>query len=103
MAIDTSPEGEFACMVYEWLSAVPAGRVTSYGRLARLAQHPRHARFVGRLMSQLPKDTKLPWWRVLRSDGRLACQRLALQQTRLQEEGVVILGDRVPKRFFWEP
>lgn len=95
MSIDTSPEGDFALAVYQCLAAVPAGQVISYGQLARLAGQPRHARFVGRLLSRLPADSRLPWWRVVRSDGGIT--RGERQRDRLLEEGVVMLGDRVRK------
>mgnify|MGYP001945285540 CR=1 FL=1 len=90
MAVDVSSQGEFAQAVYAWLMAVPAGQVTTYGQLARLAGYPRHARFVGRLMAQLPSGSQLPWWRVVRSDGALAGPQAALQRERLKAEGVLI-------------
>lgn len=93
MAVDVSCEGDFAHAVYQWLAAVPAGQVVSYGQLARYAGFPRHARFVGRLMKNLPTGSRLPWWRVVRGDGHLACGRR--QQQRLEEEGVVFLNDKV--------
>jgi methylated-DNA-protein-cysteine methyltransferase-like protein len=93
MPVDTSPDSDFAHAVYRWLAEVPEGQVTSYGQLARLAGYPRHARFVGRLMARLPASSRLPWWRVVRSDGSLACGRR--QEERLQEEGVVLLKGRI--------
>ena len=62
----------FRDAVYQIVAAIPSGAVSSYGAVPRQAGFPRHARFVGRLMSQLPKDTRLPWHRVLRGDGRIA-------------------------------
>lgn len=103
MAVDTSAEGEFTLAVYQWLASVPAGKVVSYGQLARLAGFPRHARFVGRLMSHLPDDSRLPWWRVVTSDGRLICLSGDEQVTRLVEEGVAILNGKVSRQQFWEP
>jgi len=104
MALDTSPKSEFARAVYAWLMAVPKGQVTSYGQLARLAGHPHHARFVGRLMANLPKGSKLPWWRVVRSDGTLAGTQIALQKERLQAEGVLVTATGVKlKNYGFEP
>jgi methylated-DNA-protein-cysteine methyltransferase related protein len=102
MPVDSSPEGEFAQLVYQWVGAIPTGHVASYGQIARLCGFPKHARFVGRLMSQLPPDTKLPWWRVLRSDGFIALpvSGEAEQVRRLEAEQVVVLAGRVNLRVF---
>ena len=91
------------CPVYQIVAAIPPGAVSSYGAVARQAGFPRHARFVGRLMSQLPKDTRLPWHRVLRGDGRIALAGTPAgeqQIQRLLDENVTVLGDRVPRQHF---
>ncbi len=88
------------------LAAVPAGRVTSYGALARLAGMGRGARLVGRWLGELPNGTDLPWHRVVNSQGRLAMPSGSPtdleQQRRLQGEGVIIDHRRVDlRRFGW--
>ncbi|WP_414430805.1 MGMT family protein [Alcanivorax sp. IL3] len=93
----------FRDAVYQIVAAIPTGAVSSYGAVARQAGFPRHARFVGRLMSQLPKDTRLPWHRVLRGDGRIALAGTPAgeqQIQRLLDENVTVLGDRVPRQHF---
>jgi alkylated DNA nucleotide flippase Atl1 len=37
----------------------------------------------------------VPWWRVVRTDGRLAAPNVADQRRRLRAEGVEIDGERV--------
>lgn len=94
---------EFRDAVYQIVAAIPPGYVSSYGNVAKQAGFPRHARFVGRLMSQLPKDTRLPWHRVLRSDGRIALAGTPvgdIQTQRLLDENVPVIGDRVPRQHF---
>ena len=94
---------EGGCQV---VGAVPAGRVAGDGQVARRAGFPRHARFVGRLMSRLPKGSTLPWHRVIRGDGVLPLAGTPSGETqiqRLSDEGVTILGARVPKSCFWRP
>lgn len=94
---------EFRDAVYQIVAAIPAGKVSSYGAVARQAGFPRHARFVGRLMSQLPDGSRLPWHRVLRGDGRIALAGTPsgeIQIQRLIDEQVPVLGDRVPKSSF---
>ena len=76
VACDLKPEAnlmnqEFTDAVYQIVGAIPAGCVASYGQVARQAGYPRHARFVGRLMSRLPDGSALPWHRVIRGDGVL--------------------------------
>ena len=93
----------FRDAVYQIVAAIPPGAVSSDGAVARQAGFPRHARFVGRLMSQLPKDTRLPWHRVLRGDGRIALAGTPAgeqQIQRLLDENVTVLGDRVPRQHF---
>ena|SRR5690554_542829 len=58
--------------VWQALAAIPPGKVTSYGQLARMAGLGRGARLVGRWLGQLPEDTRLPWHRVLNSQGQLS-------------------------------
>jgi methylated-DNA-protein-cysteine methyltransferase-like protein len=93
----------FRDAVYQIVAAIPPGAVSSYGAVARQAGFPRHARFVGRLMSQLPKDTRLPWHRVLRGDGRIApagAPAGEIQIQRLSDEGVTVMRNKVPRRYF---
>ena len=86
---------------------IPAGCVSSYGRIAELAGIPRGARLVGRVLGQLPADTPVPWHRVLNARGEL---RLApdseagrLQRERLRAEGVVVQRGRVEmRRYNWQ-
>ncbi|MED5238856.1 MAG: MGMT family protein [Pseudomonadota bacterium] len=94
---------EFRDAVYQIVAAIPAGKVSSYGAVARQAGFPRHARFVGRLMSRLPNDSRLPWHRVLRSDGHIALADTPagdIQIQRLLDENVAVTGTRVPGHFF---
>ncbi len=80
-------ELDAAQRLYLCLDAVAAGTVISYGALAAQAGVPRGGRWAGRVLRELPKDSTLPWYRVLRSDGTLgltgpagARQREALLQ-----------------------
>ena len=101
----TDNQSEFAQAVYTLVANVPHGHVASYGQIARLAGFPRHARFVGRLMSKLPDGSQLPWWRILRSDGALGLTGADAerQRVRLEQEGVSVLGGRVSlRRFGWQ-
>jgi methylated-DNA-protein-cysteine methyltransferase related protein len=80
------------------IRALPAGRATSYGEVARRAGLPRRARLVARVLSD-NEDPDLPWHRVLRADGRIAfapgSRGFREQSRRLKAEGVRIERGRV--------
>ena len=93
-----------------WKTAllIPAGKVAAYGQLADLAGLPGRARLVGKALGYAPAEQKVPWHRVLRSDGRIAfpdgSDLAREQQQRLREEGVIVNRNRVKMvQFQWEP
>lgn len=76
--------------------------MASYGQVAMLAGLPGYARFVGTTLGRLPRDTTLPWHRVVNASLQIAprnSQRMMEQMRRLQDEGVVFKGNRVTKAF----
>lgn len=92
--------------LWQVLASIPSGRVSSYGKLAELAGLGRGARLVGRWLGQLPDDTRLPWHRVLNSQGQLSLPADSHagqeQYQRLMAEGVIIRNRRVNMaRFGW--
>ncbi|MBZ9780531.1 MGMT family protein [Pseudomonas sp. REP124] len=94
--------------LYLTLAQVPEGKVVSYGQLAELAGLGRAARWVGRTLSQLPGDSKLPWHRVLGAGGRISLPVGSPsgdeQRARLRMEGISILNNRVDiRRHGWRP
>lgn len=80
------------------IRAVPRGQVAGYGMIARRAGLPGRARLVARVLAQ-NGDRKLPWHRILRSDGRIAfppdSPAFAEQSQRLRAEGVDVRNGRV--------
>ncbi|MEG3789986.1 MGMT family protein [Lysobacter sp. CCNWLW3] len=80
------------------IAAIPKGEVAGYGEVARRAGLPGRARLVARLLSQ-NEDPKLPWHRVLRSDGRIALPEGSRgyreQCRRLRAEGLRVEAGRV--------
>jgi methylated-DNA-protein-cysteine methyltransferase related protein len=77
------------------LEALRPGEVVSYGEVAAQAGHPGAARAVGR---RLGDSDGLPWWRVVRADGRLAPGHEVEQASRLAAEGVTVDQRRSPPR-----
>ena len=90
--------------VFTIVSSIPRGQVASYGQIARLAGMPSHARLVGRILSKLPAGTKLPWHRVVNSQGKITNPGRDRQQKRLEKEGVTLINGKVNLRHYgWEP
>jgi methylated-DNA-protein-cysteine methyltransferase-like protein len=88
------------------IRSIPEGAVASYGELAARAGLPGRARLVGRILREMP-DLKLPWHRVLRSDGRIAfapgSRSFREQVRRLAGEGVLVVRGRVDlSRHGWD-
>jgi len=83
---------EFEQSLYAVLIALPKGRLCTYGELAKRAGYPNNARHVGRALSKLPKETKLPWHRVVNSQGRISLtdEGFLRQKKRLNMEGINI-------------
>jgi methylated-DNA-protein-cysteine methyltransferase related protein len=95
--------------VYALVRACPAGRVTTYGWIAKAVGHPKAARVVGWIMNETPKGADVPAQRVINSKGELTGSWAFGQRGRMREllerEGVVFtLEGRVDlKRYGWDP
>ena len=57
--------------VYRTVATIPYGRTASYGQVARMANLPRAARFVGTTMAKNAYPVFIPCHRVIRSDGSI--------------------------------
>lgn len=90
-----SPSSGLYDQIYTLVRRIPRGRVTTYGRLALLAGHPRAARIAGQAMARAPAG--LPCHRVLYGDGRLSPADVfggeGIQRRLLEAEGVPFLPD----------
>ena len=88
------------CLV---LANIPQGRVCSYGYLAKLAELS-GARHSCMLLRRLPKGSKLPWFRIVNAQGKLADFSGASQQRiLLEQDGIVFTSSgRIPKHYFLE-
>lgn len=95
----------FAERVHAAVRIIPYGKVASYGDVAAVVGHPRAARGVGRVLSQLPSNTDVPWWRVVNHAGNLPIPHMGrpLQRMLLLEEGVSFRSNGAidMKRFRW--
>ena len=100
--MESSNEADAKARVLLTVSQIPTGRVSSFGRIAEAAGFPRKARWVGRILSQLPNDTNIPWHRVLGHNGQITCPKKDLAKSRLEKEGVEVRKCKVSmKRYAW--
>ncbi|WP_418424707.1 MGMT family protein [Alistipes sp.] len=76
---------DFDAEIYDIVAQIPAGRVATYGQLARLVGMPGYARRAGRAMGTAPEG--LPCHRVVNASGRTAPGWTA-QRELLEAEGV---------------
>jgi methylated-DNA-protein-cysteine methyltransferase related protein len=75
------------------IASLAPGEVVSYGDVAHDAGRPGAARAVGALLAST--DVELPWWRVVRADGRIVTANPQRQAALLRAEGVVVRDGRV--------
>ncbi len=99
--------------VYTIVRLIPAGQVTSYGRIAAMLGSPNAARAVGYALralkdtGELPGYADIPWQRVVNSQGRISIQNrefgAQLQAELLRGEGVEVSEElRIDlDRFLW--
>lgn len=70
---------------------IPAGKVMTYGQIARVAGHPRGARQVARILHSMSRKHRLPWHRVINAKGQIVLKdeiRAMDQRMMLEDEGV---------------
>lgn len=93
--------------VYEVVKAIPKGKVSTYGEVARAAGAPRCARQVGWALHCNPEPGVIPCHRVIFRDGSLtdgfAFGGREVQKAMLEAEGVEVSSDfKVDlKKFGW--
>ena len=85
--------------VYAVVRRIPRGKVSSYGRIARMLGAPNAARAVGYALRALkdkddPAYNDIPWQRVINSQGRISIVNrehgAEEQARRLRQEGVKV-------------
>jgi len=99
--IDSTAPARERQQVYQVIHRIPAGRLCSYGTVAAMAGLPGRARWVGRLLGQLPDDSLLPWFRVINSQGKISFPE-GTENYRRQLDKLVEEGSAEPSgRIFW--
>ena len=87
--------------IWHVVCAIPRGRVSSYGAVARAAGLPGRARQAGFALRVAPKALNLPWHRVVGAGGRIVFPKASPehkeQARRLHAEGVSVENGRVAR------
>jgi len=102
------PAQTFFFKVAHLIKKTPRGKVATYGQIAALAGNPRAARQVAWVLHSASDKEKLPWQRVINSQGGISLPRYGgyeLQRALLVKEGVKFdTADRIAlARFQWKP
>jgi methylated-DNA-protein-cysteine methyltransferase related protein len=93
--------------VYNLVRQIPAGKVSTYGRIAAITPVPRGARGVGFALAGMSEAEAhiIPWWRVVNAHGRISNEFNAeLQRSLLESEGILFneQGYIDLKHFLWQ-
>ncbi len=104
LAMTARTRSDFASRVLAATCRIPAGRLATYGDVARLAGRPRAARAVGNIMRTCHQPA-VPCHRVVAAGGRLGGYggNLELKRQLLRAEGVTVVGMRIRNagRHWW--
>ncbi|MDD4671655.1 MAG: MGMT family protein [Bacteroidales bacterium] len=105
-----SNSSNFFSKVYSVTNLIPAGRVTSYGAIARFIGSPQAARMVGWALNS---TKKLPYWvpahRVVNRNGLLTGKKHFIGNNTMQElllsEGIEVEDGKIInfQKVFWDP
>ena len=85
--------------LYELLTAIPRGKVVTYGTLAEMMGNRGFARAVGNALHKNPDGEKYPCYKVVNAKGELAPAfvfgGIEEQKRRLEAEGIEVKDGRV--------
>jgi methylated-DNA-protein-cysteine methyltransferase related protein len=89
--------------IWDVISALPRGKVATYGGVARAAGLPGRARLTGYALRVMPPIMNYPWHRVVGAGGRISFPKSSpkhKEQARLlRAEGVTLTDGRVNRAF----
>ncbi|MFK8046800.1 MAG: MGMT family protein [Halioglobus sp.] len=105
----SEPKNETNLLIWQVISMIPEGKVSTYGDVAKHAGLAKAARRVGMALRGLPEDTRIPWHRVINSQGRISLPEGTAsyykQRERLESEGVIFKqNNKVDfRKYRWVP
>jgi methylated-DNA-protein-cysteine methyltransferase related protein len=83
----------FTEIVLQIIKEIPAGKVMTYGQIAKTAGNPRAARQVARILHSMSRVHDLPWHRVINAKGQIAIkddETRMEQKLRLEDEEIEV-------------
>lgn len=82
--------------VYDILLKIPAGKVTTYGDIAKAIGQPNSSRLIGQILHNNPTPVVVPCHRVVRSNGKIGGYAYGSRKKRklLEEEGLKFCGSK---------
>ncbi|MFZ0514138.1 MAG: MGMT family protein [Candidatus Nitrosopolaris sp.] len=83
--------------VYDLLLKIPAGKVSTYGDLAKALGNPLASRQVGKILGRNPNPIKVPCHRVVMSNGKVGGYAYGGDRKRqlLEKEGLAFSNETV--------
>ena len=93
-------------IVYEYLKAIPRGKVVTYGQIAEFLGNKALARVVGNILHENPDGDKYPCYKVVNTKGNLAKNYafggVNCQKMRLEADGIIVNNNTVDlKEYRW--
>ena len=86
-------------LIWETVKQIPKGKVAAYGDIAMLSGLPGQQRLVGYALHNLPRNSGVPWQRVINSQGKISLPKksgdYARQKKLLEKEGVVFEREKI--------
>ena len=95
-------------IIRETICLIPRGKVSTYGAIAKLSGFIGQARQVGYALHAAPPGMKVPWHRVINSQGRISLPRTdghySIQKQLLSGEGIRFKREKIDlEKYMWEP
>lgn len=93
--------------VYNYLTLIPKGKVTTYGEIAKYLGNKGLARVVGNILHVNKDGDKYPCYKVVNSKGRLSSNYgfggFSEQKRRLEEDGIIVINGKVDlDKYLWK-
>ena len=90
--------------IYETILQIPYGKIATYGQIARVVDNCT-ARMVGYALAATPDNIKIPWHRVVNSQGKISLRSHEdLQRKLLEAEGIEFdkTGKTSLRKYGWQ-
>ena len=90
----------FQNRVFEVVKKIPKGKVSTYQKVAKLAEKPRAWRAVGNILNK-NRDKKIPCHRVIKSNGKIGGYKDGTKKkiALLKKEDIIIKNAKITSGF----